>query len=90
MSLYFITLFYSYTQTYYDNISQSTYLQKLAVLPLLNHARIHFVGGAMDCQRENESSVYFFRITIPAFHAGYLKGVTTTGLHLQIYQIDIP
>ena len=34
--------------------------------------------------QRNDCSVYFCKITIPAFHAGDLKGVATTGLHLQI------
>ena len=36
MSLFSTTLLYSYRQTYNDNVSQSIYLQKLAVLPFLN------------------------------------------------------
>ena len=81
MSLYCITLFYSYTQTYYDNVSQSTYLQKLAVLPLLNVKSLAYLNKSCTntfCRRgyglrENDSSIYFSRITIPSFHAGDLK-----------------
>ena len=38
MSLHciYFTVFYSYTQTYNNNVSQSISLQKLAVLPFLN------------------------------------------------------
>ena len=94
MSLYCITLFYSYTQTYYDNVSQSTYLQKLAVLPLLNVKSLVYLNKSCTntfCRRgyglrENDSSIYFSRITIPAFHAGDLK----EGKNVQIYHSHIP
>ena len=86
MSLYCITLFYSYTQTYYDNVSQSTYLQKLAVLPLLNVKSLVYLNKSCTntfCRRgywlrENDSSVYFSRITIPAFHVSKAKHMIST------------
>ena len=37
-----------------------------------------------------ESSIDFCRITIPAFYASDLKRVAITGLHLQIYNCQIP
>ena len=75
------TLLYSYTQTYNDNIFQSTYLQKLALLPFLNVKSAVYLNKSfttMFCRRgygleENDFSIYFFTITIPAFHAGDLK-----------------
>ena len=77
------------TQTYDDNVYQFIYLQKLAVLPFKNvksHVYLNKSCMATFCRRgyglkENDSSIYFCRITIPAFHADDLKGVTTTELH---------
>ena len=78
---------YSYTRTYNYNVSQSIYLQKLAGLPFLNvshysfwinHALLHFVGGAMDWEKMTRTRI--FAITIPVFHADDLKGLTTTNL----------
>ena len=85
MSLYCITFLYSYTQTY---------LQKLAVLPLLNVKSLVYLNKSCTnkfCRRgyglrENDSSIYFSRITIPAFHAGDLK----EGKKVQIYYSHIP
>ena len=81
MSLHCITLFYSCTQTYNDNVSQFIYLQKLAMLPLFNVKSLFYLSKSCTktfCMwgyglRENDSSIYFCRITIPAFHAGNLK-----------------
>ena len=86
MSLHCINLFYTYTKTYNDNLSQSIYLQKLAVLPFLNVKSLVFLNNSCMttfCRWDNGlkdkvSSIYFCRVTIPAFHAGNVKGVTTT------------
>ena len=40
----------------------------------MNHARLRFVRWAMDRKK----------MTLVSFHAGDLKGIITTGLHLQI------
>ena len=94
MSLNCTTFLYSYTQTYIDNVSQSIYVQKLAVLPFLNVKSQVFLNKScttLFCNRgyglrENDSSILYTY----AFHAGDLRGLTTTGLHLQIYHSHIP
>ena len=75
------TLFYSYTQTYNDNVSQSIYLLKLEVLPLNIKSPVYLNKSSTNtfCRRgygvkENDSSICFCRITIHAFNAGDLNG----------------
>ena len=68
--------------------------KKLAVLPLLNVKSLVYLNKSCTntfCRRgyglrENDSSIYFSRITIPAFHAGDLK----EGKNVQIYHSHIP
>ena len=64
---------------YTDNVSESIFLQKFALFSFLNakspvclniHARLRFVGGAVDWKKINLHGIYFYRITIPSFHAG--------------------
>ena len=82
MSLHCVTLFYSYTQTYIDNISQFIYLQNLAVLPFLNVKPLVYSNTSCKntfCRWDyrlngSYSYIYFCRISIHAFHAGDLKG----------------
>ena len=80
------TSLHSYTQQDNHVVSQTIYLQKLAVLPFLNVKWLVYKScKATFCRRgyglkENDSSIYFRRITIPAIHASDLKGVTTTWL----------
>ena len=81
MSLHSTTLFYPYSQTYNDNVSQFIYLQKLAVFPILNvksHVYLNKSCTTRFCDRgyrlkKNDSNIYFRRITMPAFHSGDLK-----------------
>ena len=78
-------------KTYNDNVSRSIYLQKLAVLPVLNVKSLVYLNKSCTAtfcrraymvERKKISNIYFCRITIPTFQAVDLKGVTTTGLHL--------
>ena len=81
MQLHNTILLYSYTQTCNDNVSRSTYLQKLAVLPFLNGMSPVYLNKSCTtkfCRRcygleEIDFSIYFCTITIPAFYAGDLK-----------------
>ena len=81
MSLHSTTLFYPYSQAYNDNVSQFIYLQKLAVFPILNvksHVYLNKSCTTMFYDRgyglkENDSNIYFRRITMPAFHTDELK-----------------
>ena len=81
MPLHSATLLYPYSQTYNDNVSQFIYLQKLAVFPILNvksHAYLNKSYTTRFCEwgyglKENDSNIYFRRITMPAFHTGDLK-----------------
>ena len=82
MSLHCVALFYSYTQTNNDNVSQSIYLQKLAVLPFLNVKSLVYLSKTCTNRfyrrgyglKENDSYIHFCSITIPAFPTGDLKG----------------
>ena len=98
MPFYCIILFYSYTQTYSDNVSQSTYLLKYAMLPLLNVKSLVYYNKSCTttfCRwdnelRENDSSIYFCRITIPAVHAGDSKEGKNYMITFKIYHSHIP
>ena len=70
-----------------DKDSQSIYLEKLAMLPVLNVKSLVYLNKSCTttfCRRgyglkENDSSINFCRITIPAFHFNSaLKYVTST------------
>ena len=83
MHLHCTILLYSYTQTYNENISRSTYVQKLAMLPFLNvKSPVYLIKSCTTtfCRRgyglgENDFRICFCTITIPAYHAGDLKRV---------------
>ena len=75
------TILYSYTQKYNNNVSQFIYLQKPAVLPSLSVKSLVYLNKSCTTSfrrrgygsKEKDSSMYFCRTTIPAFHAGNLK-----------------
>ena len=81
MSLHCTTLFYPYSQAYNDNVSQFIHLQKTAVFSILNvtsQVYLNKLCTTWFCGRdyglkENDSNIYFCRITIPACHAVDLK-----------------
>ena len=72
-------------------LSPSTY-KKIAVSLFLNvkpPVCLNKSCTTMFCRRgdglkENDSIIYFCRVTIPAFHVSDLKGITNTELLLQI------
>ena len=81
---YFITFIHTTGQScrFSDHLPAKT----RNVLPFLNVKWLVYKScKATFCRRgyglkENDSSIYFCRITIPAIHASDLKGVTTTWL----------
>ena len=78
MQLRCTTSLYSYTLKDIDHVSQSIYLHKLAVLPFSNVKSLVYLNNTCSgtfCKRgnglkENDSSIYLWKITIPAIHGG--------------------